>query len=236
MLDGGADIVDIGAAASGPSAGAISVAEELSRLRPVLAALEASLSRVSIDASSAEVQRYALRAGVGYLNDVSGFAQPELYEEIADSEAKLIVVHTMTGGQARARQTAPGEAMASARGFFSARLAELTRAGIAEGRLVLDPGMGLFLGTGAAPSREVLRGIADLKRSYGLPVMISLSRKSFLGDLTGRGVTARGAATLAAEVYAVEQGADYIRTHDPGALRDALEVLGYLRADEVDLE
>ena len=81
-----------------------------------------------------------------------------------------------------------------------------------------------------------MRGIADLKRSYGLPVMISVSRKSFLGDLTGRGVTARGAATLAAEVYAVEQGADYIRTHDPGALRDALEVLGYLRADEVDLE
>ena len=95
---------------------------------------------------------------------------------------------------------------------------------------MLDPGMGLFLGSGALPSIEVLRGVGELKRTHGLPVMISVSRKGFLRDLTGRDVASRGAATLAAELYASEQGADYVRTHEPGPPRDALAVLAALRS------
>jgi dihydropteroate synthase type 2 len=85
--------------------------------------------------------------------------------------------------------------------------------------------MGLFLGSHPDASFTVLRRIADLKRAFLLPVLISVSRKSFLRRLVDRGVVEIGPATLAAELFAVRQGADYIRTHDPKALKDLLLVL-----------
>ena len=96
---------------------------------------------------------------------------------------------------------------------------------MARERLILDPGMGLFLGSHPDASFTVLRRIADLKRAFALPVLISVSRKSFLRRLVDRGVAEIGPATLAAELFAVRQGADYIRTHDPRALKDLLLVL-----------
>jgi dihydropteroate synthase type 2 len=90
----------------------------------------------------------------------------------------------------------------------------------------------LFLGPAPEPSLAVLRALPRL-RAFGLPLLVSVSRKSFLGALTGRGVRERGAATLAAELFAAEQGVDWIRTHEPRALRDALAVWGALRRDPV---
>lgn len=230
-------MIDIGAAASGPTARPIDSVEELRRLEPVINALECSPKQLSIDTSSPVVQRRAIDLGVGYLNDVTGFPHPDVYDEIAGCDAKLVVVHTMTGGRAVARRTSRGEALASAHRFFASRLTELTRAGIDAGRIVLDPGMGLFLGDDASPSLEILRAVGELKRAYGRPVMISVSRKSFLGELTGRAVSERGAATLAAELFAVAEGAEYIRTHDAAALTDALRVVDALaRTHRVDLD
>jgi dihydropteroate synthase len=84
--------------------------------------------------------------------------------------------------------------------------------------------MGFFLGTNPETSFTVLRSIRELKEAFGLPVLISVSRKSFLRTITGRDPDSAGPASLAAELFATEQGADYIRTHDPAALRDALNV------------
>jgi dihydropteroate synthase type 2 len=225
LLAQGADVIDIGAAASGPTAGLTDSGEELRRLEPVVAALACSPKQLSIDTSSPAVQLRAIELRVGYLNDVTGFPHPEVYDAIARSDVRLVVVHTMTGGRAVARRTTQGEALASAHRFFESRVTDLTRTGIDAERIILDPGMGLFLGDDAAPSLEILRSVGELKRAYGRPVMISVSRKSFLGELTGRAVSERGAATLAAELFAVAEGAEYIRTHDPAALRDALRVL-----------
>ena len=224
LLEQGADVIDVGAAASGPTAHPTDTEEELRRLEPVIEALESAPEQLSIDTANPAIQRRAIEIGVGYLNDVTGFPHPEVYDDLAQSEVKLVVVHTLTGGRAVARHTARGEALASAHRFFTSRLTELTRAKIAPDRIILDPGMGLFLGDDAAPSLEILGAVRELKRAYGRPVMISVSRKSFLGDLTGRAVWERGAATLAAELFAVAEGADYVRTHDPAALRDALRV------------
>jgi dihydropteroate synthase len=105
---------------------------------------------------------------------------------------------------------------------------------VSRDRLVLDPGMGFFLGGRADASLAVLRDLPRLRRTFEQPVMVSVSRKSFLGELTGRPVDERGAATLAAELSAAALGADYVRTHDVAALRDALTVaaaLGTLPAD-----
>jgi dihydropteroate synthase type 2 len=109
-------------------------------------------------------------------------------------------------------------------GFFDSRVAALERAGVARERLILDPGMGFFLGGNCEPSLVVLRSLGSLRARFGLPLLVSVSRKSFLGTLTGRAVPERGAATLAAELFAAAQGVDFIRTHDVRALADALRV------------
>jgi dihydropteroate synthase type 2 len=220
----GANVVDVGAAASNADAAPVSPAEEIARLSPVIDVLERERIPVSVDSFAPDVQRYALGRGVAFLNDVGGFAEPALYDALASSMAGLVVVHTLTGPHAAPRRTAAGEVRTSARRFFDDRIDTLTRAGVARERIWLDPGMGLFLGSGIEPSVEALRLIGELHEAYELPVLISVSRKGFLGEICQRGVADRGAATLAAELYAVDQGAAAIRTHEPGAIRDALRV------------
>jgi Pterin binding enzyme len=98
--------------------------------------------------------------------------------------------------------------------FFARRLTALQAAGIGRDRLIIDPGLGYFLGSTPGPSLAALAGIRELKATFGVPVLISPSRKSFLRALAGKDVTRSGPATLAAEIFAAWQGADYIRTHD----------------------
>ncbi len=119
--------------------------------------------------------------------------------------------------------------------FFATRVAALERAGIARDRLIIDPGMGFFLSSRPEASLRVLAGLGRLKRDFGLPVLVSVSRKSFLRALTGRAAGELGAATLAAELYAAAAGADFIRTHDPGALADGLRVMRALQVAAADL-
>ena len=115
--------------------------------------------------------------------------------------------------------------------FFAERVAALEQAGVARGRIVIDPGMGFFLGSRPEASLSVLSRLGELKRLFGFPVLVSVSRKSFLRAVAGHSSAAElGPATLAAELYAAEQGADYIRTHDTEALVDGLRVTAALRA------
>jgi dihydropteroate synthase type 2 len=221
----GAHIIDIGAASSNPDAKSVAPEMEIARLEPVVAALKKDGIAVSIDSFAPDVQRWALAQGVDYLNDIQGFPDEALYPELARADAKLIVMHSV---QARGRATRvavpPEEIFPRVSRFFEARVAALTKAGIARELLILDPGMGFFLGANPEASLTMLRRVGDLKRHFGLPVLVSVSRKSFLRALVGRVAQEAGSATLAAEMFAVSQGADYIRTHDPGALRDGLAV------------
>ncbi len=223
LLADGADYVDLGPAPSNPDASPVSPAQEVERLEPLLAAIESD--RISVDSFRSETQRFALRHGVAYLNDIAGFADPALYPELAAARARLIVMHSLQSGAIADRRDYPPEQLYDRiRRFFSARVAELRAAGVASERLALDPGMGFFVGGDPQCSLVALNRIADLKREFGLPVLVSVSRKSFLGALTGRAILERGAATLAAELAAIDAGADMIRTHDVRALADALAV------------
>ena len=221
----GASVLDLGAAASNPDAKPVAPAEEIARLAPVVAALKEDGLTVSIDSFSPEVQRWALGQRIEYLNDIQGFPDPGLYPALACAGARLIVMHSV---QQRGRATrvgvAPGEVFDRILRFFEDRIAALEKAGVARDRLVLDPGMGFFLGSQPEASFTILRRLPDLKRTFALPVLISVSRKSFLRTLTGRAAAEAGPATLAAELFAVCQGADYIRTHDPAALADGLAI------------
>jgi dihydropteroate synthase type 2 len=225
LVRNGTSILDLGAAASNPDARPVAPAEEIARLAPDVAALKKEGLAVSVDSFAPEVQRWALEQRVDYLNDIHGFPDPALYPALAGSNAGLIVMHSVQQrGRATREDVAPDEIFDSILRFFEDRIAALKRAGVARGRLVLDPGMGFFLSSRAEASFTVLRRLPELKRAFALPVLISVSRKSFLRQITGWGPAEAGAATLAAELFAVYQGADYIRTHDPAALADALAV------------
>jgi dihydropteroate synthase type 2 len=109
--------------------------------------------------------------------------------------------------------------------FFDKRIAALTGGGVARERLILDPGMGFLVGSNPENSLTLLRRLHELKARFGLPLLVSVSRKSFLRKLTGRQPGEAGAVSLAAELFAETNCADYIRTHAPGPLRDGLKVL-----------
>ncbi len=172
------------------------------------------------------MQRWALDQDVDYLNDIQGFPAPELYDDLAaHARTKLIVMHAVQrAGRAERVSVDPGSIVERVLRFFDSRVAALEKAGIAHARLILDPGMGFFLGTQVEASFTMLRQLSALKQAFGLPVLVSVSRKSFLRKLTGRALAEAGAATLVAEMFAVERGADYIRTHDPAALADGLAI------------
>lgn len=200
--------------------------EEIRRLEPVVAALHGAGVPVSVDSFQPEVQRWALAHDVAYLNDVRGFPDRDLHPLLADGTSRLVVMHDVRHD---ARQHAGiGDAtdvlFDRVATFLEERVATLGRAGVARARCLVDPGMGFFLGRTPEASLAMLRRLGDLRRRVGVPVLVSVSRKSFLGALTGRAPDARGAATLAAELFAARQGVDWIRTHDVGALRDALLV------------
>jgi dihydropteroate synthase type 2 len=219
----GADVLDIGAASSNPDAKPIPPQTEIARLEAVVPSLGAT--PLSIDTYSLPVQHWALQHNVAYLNDIEGFADPALYPELAASRAKLIVMHSVQGrGQATRVHVPAAEIIDRIAAFFDARIAALETAGVSRSRLILDPGMGFFLGTDPGVSFTVLRGLPELKQRYRLPFLVSVSRKSFLRNVTGKSAAESGSASLTAELFAIRQGADYIRTHAPGTLRDALRV------------
>jgi dihydropteroate synthase type 2 len=221
LIADGAAILDIGAASSNPESKGVPPEVEIARLEPVVAALKGAT--LSIDTYSLTVQRWALAHGVSFINDIQGFPDAELYPELASSPARLIVMHSVQEHGAAARVDVPPDAIMSRLfAFFDSRIAALERAGIARERIVLDPGMGFFLGTNPKTSLTVLRRLPELKARFGLPILVSVSRKSFLRRLTGRTVAEAGGVSLAAELFAIRQGADYIRTHAPAPLRDAL--------------
>ncbi|HUO93499.1 MAG TPA: dihydropteroate synthase [Rhizomicrobium sp.] len=225
LATNGADIIDLGAASSNPDGKLVPADVEIARLTPVIAALRAKGVPVSVDSFSPEVQLWAVGQGADYINDVQGFRHAEIYGRLAASRARLIVMHAVQEG-ARAERIAidPKDILDRVLTFFSRRLPLLEAAGIARDRLILDPGMGFFLGTDPEASYEVLRHLQTLKEAFSLPVLVSVSRKSFLRKITGKAPQEAGAATLAAELFAAAKGADYIRTHEPGALKDGLLV------------
>lgn len=230
----GAQVIDLGAAASNIDAKPVGAAEEIGRLAPVIAALAAEGIPISVDSFLPEVQRFAIARGVAFLNDIQGFPDPGLYPELAAANCRLIVMHAVQGrGPAQRVEVAADEVWDRIDDFFTERVAALECGGIARERLILDPGMGFFLSNRPEASARVLAGLHRLKRAFRLPVLVSVSRKSFLRAITGRAAASEvGPATLAAELYAAEAGADYIRTHDPGALSDALKVIAALRSEE----
>ncbi len=232
LLADGADILDIGAASSNPDAKTVTAQTEIARLASVVPVFKAQGAAISIDSFLPEVQRWAIAQGVDILNDIHGFSEPAFYPALAAAKAKLVVMHAIQAQGIATRDDVPAsEIFARAVSFFEQRIEALTAAGIARDRLILDPGMGFFVGSDPHNSLTLLRHLSEMKARFGLPLLVSVSRKSFLREVAGQsdpaGLPILG-ASLAAELFAAAQGVDYLRTHAPGPLAAALKIRNVL--------
>jgi dihydropteroate synthase type 2 len=233
LIADGADALDFGAASSNPRSKGVAPEIEIARLKPVVARAKKKEWKVSIDTFARETQAWAIKQDADYINDIQGFPYPEMYPQLAAARAKLIVMHAVQGlGRAQVIPTEPATILGRIADFFDARIEALTAAGVSRNRLILDPGMGLFVGSKPAVSLTILRGLGRLKAAFGLPLLVSVSRKSFLRKLVGREVAEIAPASLTAELYAALHGADIIRTHEPRQLRDALTIWEHIGLGE----
>jgi dihydropteroate synthase len=228
MVEAGAALIDVGARSSAPYRDtAVSEAEETLRLVRAVSLLAAKLPvPVSADTPRAAVARAALEAGARVVNDVSGLADPELARVAAEHDAGLIVMAAPGHGRAI---DAP---VATVMRILRAALATAGDGGVAAERIVLDPGIGFFRESDVAWHAwdvAVLAGLPQLA-ALGRPLCVGVSRKSFLGAITGRDApAARLPASLAATAAAVLGGAALIRTHDVAETVDAVRVAARVR-------
>lgn len=223
LVANGAHAIDVGAESTHPDSADVPSEVEIERLSPVVEALLRDGVEVSVDTRKPEVMRAMAERGVHWLNDVRGFRSEAAVAAAASCRCRLVVMYARQE-DGRARRDGPGgDAVADANAFFRERVTTLERAGVARERIVLDPGMGFFLGPDARTSFDVLRRLHEL-RALGLPLLVSVSRKSFLAGEPPRPPQQRGAATLAAELFAARLGVDWIRTHDVAALAEGLRV------------
>jgi dihydropteroate synthase type 2 len=230
LLAEGADWLDLGAESSNPAGQGVPVATQIERLRPVLQHFVAHGAQVAIDTHRPEVMRAALDLGAGMINDITALADPAAVALLADvrvPRVPIVIMHARNpGARAQVMPGAGGAIVAEVIDFFRARVAALAAAGIAPDRLILDPGMGFFLGSNPEPSLAIMKGLAALVAAPALqrPIYVSCSRKSFIGHLTGQPPQGRGPGTLAAELWALASGVSYLRTHDVRAIAEARRV------------
>ncbi|HXZ48169.1 MAG TPA: dihydropteroate synthase [Usitatibacter sp.] len=222
----GADFVDVGGESTRPGAHPVPVDEELARVVPVVEALVREGVAVSVDTMKPEVMRAALAAGCAAVNDVNAFRAPGALEAVAPSAAGLVVMHMQ--GTPRTMQEAPryDDVVAEVGAFLRERAAALEAAGVARGRIALDPGFGF--GKTLEHNRALFRAIPALA-ALGYPLLVGVSRKRMIGDLTGRGVGERGPGSVAAALLAAQNGASLLRVHDVRETVDALKVWTELR-------
>jgi dihydropteroate synthase len=224
LVEEGAAIVDIGGESTRPGAAPVPAEEELRRVVPVVEGLTAlgTPARISVDTMKLRVAVAAVEAGATYVNDVTAFRhEPELASFVADRGLDCCLMHML--GEPRTMQQDPryGDVVSEVKAFLEARLAYAVGEGVAEERVMLDPGIGF--GKTVEHNLELIRRLDEIV-ALGRPVVFGVSRKSFLGKLTGREVGERAVATAAANVLALERGASIFRVHDVPETVDALTV------------
>src|SRR3954471_9369126 len=227
MVADGAELIDVGGE-SGVTHGPPSAAgEEIERGVPVVEALVANGVSVSVDTFKPEVARAALAAGAAMVNDVSGLADPEVAALCAQTGAALVVMHTRAQPKQEHFPAYP-DVVADVEEFLAERMAAALAAGVAEEQIVLAPGPDF-----AKRPAETVAVLRAWERLAGLdrPLLAAVSRKYFLGAITGRPPDRRLGATVAAVLWAADAGAAIVRVHDVADAVDALAVHDVLRGD-----
>lgn len=218
----GVDILDIGGESTRPGAAPVSLDEELARVLPVLRAAVTLGVPVSVDTYKPEVMQAALDLGVDIVNDIASLRRPGALEVVAGHPAcGVCLMHMQGEPQSMQAEPAYGDVVAEVRDFLQVQALRACRAGIPAERIVLDPGIGF--GKVSAHNLALLSRQRELL-ALGFPLLVGWSRKRTLGELTGRPVSDRVAASVAAALLAAHHGARVLRVHDVAATVDALKV------------
>lgn len=221
LLDEGAEVIDIGGESTRPGAQPVSVDEELSRVVPVIEALRGCPAVLSVDTRRLGVMRAAIAAGADMINDIEALAAPGALELAAETGVGVCLMHMQGQPDNMQQQPVYGDVVDEVEQFLRRKVALAEQAGIAPECIVIDPGFGF--GKSLAHNLQLLRHLGRLMQ-IGKPLLAGMSRKSMLGQVTGRPVTQREYAGLAAHLYALRQGASLFRVHDVAAMRDAILV------------
>lgn len=228
LIAEGAAVLDIGGESTRPGSEEVPEAAELARVRPMVTRFGSHCTvPVSIDTRHASVADACVAAGASIINDVSGFRDPAMVEVAAACDAGLVVMHM--AGEPKTMQAAPQyqDVVVEVGGYLVAQATVLEVAGVARERIALDPGIGF--GKTLEHNLALLKGLPQLA-ALGYPLLVGVSRKRFIGELTGvTDPASRTAGSITAAVYAAEHGADIVRVHDVAETVQALSVATALR-------
>jgi len=230
LCEAGADVIDIGGESGRTNLPAVAPEEEIERVVPLIAAVAGELDvLVSVDTYKPAVADAAIAAGAAIVNDVSGLRDPGLAETCARGGAALVVMHTRAAPKQRLQDPDLYEdVLEDVLAFLRERIALARANGMPEAGLIVDPGPD-FAKT-PAQTIELLRGATRL-HEFGRPILMALSRKDFIGALTGRMPREREAGTLAAIAHGLDLGAHIFRVHDVAAAKDFITVRRALRGE-----
>lgn len=234
--EAGAAIVEVGGESNVSNRPPVPAAEEIERVAPVIEALVAAGAVVAVDTHRVETARAALAAGASFVNDIAGLRDREMLEACAASGAGVVLMHTRTPPKTPLwdDELYPRGVTADLVDFFEERLAALAAAGVGRESVVLDPGPDF-----AKTPRQTVAALRELEqlRRFGCPLMLAVSRKDFIGALTGRRPRDRAAGTFAALAAGLRRGGRLLRVHDVAGTVDFLRVWAALEeGDEVPVE
>lgn len=228
----GADIIDIGGESTRPGAEEVTEQEELQRVIPVIKALKKSIPiTLSIDTVKARVAAEAVAAGAELINDVSGFTDPNMCEVAASTGAKICVMHMQGSPRTMQKNPAYPEGVTEhIMKWFENKITTLINLGVTENKIILDPGIGF--GKTVDQNIEILQNISRFK-SLGFPILLGLSRKSFMGKILSKPPSELLSATIAVNTWAIKDNVDILRVHDVQEHRDAIDLVDRIQKAKV---
>ena len=225
MIEQGAALIDVGGESTRPGATAVTASQELERVLPVITGLATSGAIISIDTSKPEVMSAAVAAGASVINDVRALQQPGALACAAQLPAAVCLMHMQGDPSSMQRNPTYSEVVTEVKDFLLQRVQACLRCGMAVDRLLIDPGFGF--GKTLEHNLVLLRRLQELAE-LGPALMVGLSRKSLLRELTGRPLAERDSGSIALALLAVQRGASIVRVHDVAGTVDALRIVAAL--------
>jgi len=227
MHEQGAAIIDVGGESTRPGAAPVPLLEELARVIAVIRALVMQGCTVSVDTMKAEVMRQAIKAGACMVNDVSALRHDaESLSIVADGGADVCLMHMHGTPETMQQQPEYKDVVQAVGDFFTQRIEACLQAGVRRNSIILDPGIGF--GKRLQDNLALIRAVSHFKTTFNMPVLLGVSRKSFLGQLTGASVEEREIETAVAGAMGIAYGADMLRVHDVAQQRRAIRIASAL--------
>jgi len=230
MVDGGADIIDIGGESTRPGADPVDEIEEINRVIPVVEGIKKALTvRISVDTRKAGVARRAIDAGADMINDVSALRDRAMLPLLRETRTPVVLMHMRGEPRTMQRQTRYEDIVADVVGFLRDCSDTATSAGVADDKILIDPGIGF--GKSAAGNMTLLNELSALAQ-IGRPILVGASRKAFIGTVLDLPVEDRLEGSLAIAAFAAAQGAHMVRAHDVRATLRVVRMIDAIRSTQ----